>query len=201
MAMAKRLGIALSVLGCVSALFGAGSASATRLCKEEGVAKKCPTEKAIYKEGTALEMVQSVNSVFTFGIKNECLSSVWKGSTANAGGSGEKAFVFSGYNPISWGECTCKTTAVEPPIEIWFLGNGNRNGTIASFVAVEFGCAGFSCVYEGEVQAPIEGGNQAKFSVKGTLKRTFGGFPCTEAATWTASYVYAEPIPMFITEG
>jgi hypothetical protein len=198
MSVPKWVGLLSAIVFIVMTMTDVGSAGATRICREEGVSKTCLGEAA-YLAGTNVEMTQNGKGFFAFGFSDECNSSTWKGVTENAGGTGELATVLGLFKEADWNECTCKTTG-ELPLEFEVLGDGNRSGDLDFVVEVEFNCGGVKCSYRGELLKPLEGGNQANLSVAAVLNKTWGGFLCKTTAVWEAKYVFAEPIPMFITE-
>ncbi|MGN6276907.1 MAG: hypothetical protein ACTHNP_13405 [Solirubrobacterales bacterium] len=178
---------------------GVGAASATRLCKEEGNARKeCPAGQVWLAE-TPLKFVQQGKSLFKIGLANvECTGSTWTGETIGAGG-GAGVVVPGGVENAAW-ECNCPTAAINTPWGVKFSGAGNRDGTMTYQVAVEFNCAGVVCKYKGEPKTSVKGGKPASFEISAELAKSEGGFACANPAIWTATYEIAEPFPMFITE-
>jgi len=195
-------GIATIALLGFTALFGASSASAARLCKEEGLLKECPGAK-FFPVGTPIDLLGL--SEFGLGFTTvKCGSSEWEGRVTAAGGAGNLVPVQGVIESAEWKECTCKTAALgAAPWKVSFYGTGIRDGEMSYEVEIEFDCAGIKCKYA--TTAPpefpvVKGGAPAELQVGAALKKTGGSFVCKDPAIWGAVYNFAEPFGMYVTE-
>jgi hypothetical protein len=206
--LAVRTIVVVVALVSLVAMFGAGSASATRLCKTTGILTICPE---VITKSTPMKLVQLGSSKFEIGITVvECSASTLEGETVDEGGAGAAKHVavtfpkrsFTGCKDSKGNQCT-----VEPLRKAWnggFFGSGNVDGTLEFDNDWKFTCGADWCEDEVLVtnDGVVKGGNPAKIEVKlETLTLRAGSTnKCAQRPTWTAIYEVAAPAPMYVTE-
>lgn len=197
----KTLGLAVLAAMALAAFLGAGSASATVLCKT--ATNPCPVGSK-YMVGTKLDMSLTGTGVWedTFlGTKfQECTSSTIEGTSWNSGGALETVIVQ--LEKVWWGnpESTCsKTTDLLRwgAFEIHSIA-GTHDGTLTG-IATEWTIGGTNCVYGfagGTHLGTIKGGNPATVEINGIVPPLSGS--CTAKYRWTATYTIGTPKPLYV---
>jgi len=189
----KMLGLA-AVAAMALMAFGAGTASATKLCTDSA----CTT---VYAAGTEIksELVAGTSAALTSGGSTiaTCTSSGVAGTTSNK----EGATVSGNISSLTWGGCSQTThTVANGSLEIaWTSGS---NGTVTgknSQVTVQI--FGVSCTYgtgEGTHLGSITGGTSPILKITTTVAKTAGGFLCPSTAGWDAEYVLTSPHALYV---
>lgn len=132
----KTLVIAAVAAAAVLAVAGAGTASATVLCKVEPTTggsttgTVCPAASA-YSAGTEIHMTLTGRVKLTTTFKTyECLKSTMKGKTENEGSASETVKV--PLESLTYSECNCQTFVLKPgKLEIHWTTDTN-NGTVTA---------------------------------------------------------------------
>jgi hypothetical protein len=189
----KVLGLA-AVAAMALMAFGAGTASATKLCTDSA----CTT---VYAAGTEIksELVAGTSARLTSGGSTiaTCTSSGVSGKTSNK----EGATVSGSISSLTWGGCSQTThTVSNGSLEIAYT--SGSNGTVTgkgSQVTVQI--FGVSCTYgtgEGTHLGSITGGSAPILKITTTVTKTAGGFLCPGTAGWDAEYVLTAPHALFV---
>lgn len=191
----KGLAVA-AAMAAVFVVFGAGTASATVICKTKtspctslypkGTLFKgtlTPGTTAVFKAGFATiecsEGDGSIESTST-GSATETVKGVTK--TLNFGGcNGEINVLKTGSGEIHW---TSKT-----------------NGTFtAEGMEITATTLGVHCVYGGKITSGItlNGGEKPTISINAKVPKISGSFLCSDPGTMTASLTVTEPTPLYV---
>ena len=180
------------------ALFDAGSASATVLCKGTGN----PCTYSAYGKGTT---ISATSGTMLFGGDSEtvCKESSLKGEVTNAGGN---ATPVSMNLNLSVGNCSgCAFSVLKNgTYKLTYTGGGN--GVLsAEGLELTTSCNSHDCVYAGsatwapEEELVMEGGEEAKLSVFYLLTLKEG--PCSEeVGLLNAYYTLSTPKPLYVAE-
>jgi hypothetical protein len=187
----KMLGLAMGVASLM-AFMGAGSASATVLCKV--ASSPCPVESR-YGAGTtvhaSLEAGRSL--IFEGGstVIDTCTSATIQGKSANTGSATESVFLKS--EAFSIVNCTTTsdlTTLGEMQIH-WISGSNNGTLTAKGTSGVAAGCSWN--LKEWTAIGTIKGGNPASIEVT---------MPNSQICWWnrmTAIYTITSPKPLYVS--
>lgn len=200
----KMLG-PVAVLAMATMAFGAGTASATKLCSVN--TSPCPAGNT-YGKGTAIktQLVTGTTSTMSSGFVNvTCTESTMSGKTTSEGGSGA---VTGEISSATWKGCTsslgsCTASALKTPWAAEVTGSGG-NGTLAvQHPGAKFTCGGTTCEYEAsKASLSVTGGNPAKAKASSiSLSKIGGGFLCSSTASWSGEYEVTAPKPLFIVSG
>ncbi|HEV2858724.1 MAG TPA: hypothetical protein VGW80_10015 [Solirubrobacterales bacterium] len=208
MKYAKMLGLALVAAAALMAFVGAGTASATKLCKNNLNTTTCSES---YGTGTVIdatlagEKPSAILETTGGTVLDTCTSSTVKGKTATAGSSTET--VKGPIEELTWGGCTKETkTLTTGELEIHHIA-GTDNGTLTAKdtqVTVNGLFENESCVYgagTGTDLGVVTGGATATITINALVKRVTGGFSCPAETRWTASYTVTAPKPLYVSVG
>ncbi|HEX5592398.1 MAG TPA: hypothetical protein VFX35_03510 [Solirubrobacterales bacterium] len=200
----KMLGLCLALAVAVMA-FGAGTASATKLCSVN--TSPCPAGNT-YGKGTSIktQLVAGTKSVMSSGfVTITCTESTMSGKTTNEGGAGA---VTGEISSVTWKSCTsglgaCTTSALKTPWSAEITGSGGNGTMNVKGAAGKFTCGGTTCEYEAsKVSLSVSGGNPAKAKASNvSFTKIGGGFLCSSTASWTSEYEVTSPKPLFIVSG
>jgi hypothetical protein len=194
----KMLGLAAVAAAALMAFVGAGTASATVLCKEAKTSG-CTND---YASGTSIEATLEGSAELVAGgfIEDTCTGSTIKGKTSSTGGA--SSTVGGSASALTWSNCSLTTTTSKlGTLEIHHI-TGTDNGTLtASGFEVTIAQIFGNCVYKsgtGNDLGTLKGGAPATISISTTV--TGGGaFGCPSTATWTAAYTVTSPNPLYIS--
>jgi len=197
----KMLGLAAVAAAALTAILGAGSASATVLCST--TVEPCPAGQK-WPVGTTLDWsVPSGSSVRLVNTSGEeldtCSGSTLKWTITN---SGSATTTVTGENEgTTWSSCTFPTnTLTLGKTEIHRIA-GTHNGTVTADASTEvtintvfFG----SCIYGATSGASIyelKEGKAATKEVNAVVEKFSGSaFACPSTAKWTGTYVLTSPV-------
>jgi hypothetical protein len=190
------------------ALLGAGSASATVLCKENAI--PCPEAK-IYKAKTNVTATVEAKTSMVFkstggSTLDTCSGGRIEGETENVGKKGEAVKIKLAQ--FSFFECTFATFVRElGPLEINYIGPETRGTFTLKKTKVTINTAFGSCVY-GVGEPAIDIGTAkgttetpATLSVLAVVSKFEGSVVCPTTVVWEASYDFTEPTPLYFKEG
>jgi len=207
MRLSARL-LILSIAALASlALLGAGSASATVLCKTAtspctgGTYGAGTVLKTVLKEGEAAKFVPSLSI---------CNESAIELEVTNAGGFGVK--VSGNVLGLTFAKCgSCPVSVLKKGTTFSIANNGGGNGNIeingVELTAPSLSCGAQHCVYAGSFATGITlvGGAMAMVDVEASIPRTSGGFSCGTKIVWGATfegpgYTVTSPEPLYVSE-
>jgi hypothetical protein len=200
MRLVRATTVVVVVLIGLFAALGAGSATATKLCKVKAVGNACPAGEDL-KSGTPLKLTQKTYTPFQIGLAEvDCNTATLEGeTTSNGGGVGtEVKFKFK---TRTWENClNCEVEALRLSWNggfRWTEGNGGLAEFDSEF---KFDCGVDVCQYEDILQALVPGGAPASFVInKEALPKSAGPVQCTNPMIWTATYTISSPSPMYLT--
>jgi hypothetical protein len=198
----KMLGLAAVAAMALMAFVGAGTASATVICKTQ--VTPCPAEWMVSTgtnisaslEGTAkLETTAAEPTLL-----DTCTGGSVSGPTEQTGSSTETVSIKFGKEGVSWTGCTSTTDTVSGgTIEFHWITPWKLTVTVKE-VKVTVNIAGVSCTYGFGSEykdigtfEPSEEGKPAKMVISTVVPKAEGGFLCPGEARWTATYAATAP--------
>jgi hypothetical protein len=193
----KMLGLAAFAAMALMA-FGAGSASATKLCTQEA----CTT---VYASGTVISSSLKSGSTarLTSGgaTVDTCTSSSLCGTTTNTEGT----TVAGNIETLTWGSagtsCSVTTDTIKTgslAIEKTGANEGKVTGSGSEVTTSTFGTTCTFGTGTGTVLGTIKGGVEPVITISTTVQKTAGNFLCPSTAGWDAEYVVTTPHALFI---
>jgi len=184
------------------AFLGAGTASATRLCKTAVGNAECPS--AWRYSGTldsSLESGTTATLKTTGGfLEDTCNTSSVTGSASAGGGAG--VAVTGTITNLAFGGCTNTTTVnneAHCELELNYKTEtpAGSNGTVTGkgcTVTVQLGADCFYGAGTGTTLGTLKEGNPATMEVNAVVRKFDGsGFLCPETSIWEAAYVVTTP--------
>jgi hypothetical protein len=207
----KMSGVAALAVVILVALVGAGTASATVLCKKPGegttTGTKCPAGQA-YEAGTTfdafLESLEAPMILKTKYLELKCPQSTVRGNTSNEGGEGSPVSIPLEF--VTTGMCACAHLAMlsTGTLSIAWI-EGTHNGTVTSS-GTEFTtrCSGSTgeqhCIYETKETdlGTLKGGEPAILEIKATLSRKGTELFCASTMTWEGTYTVLGPESLYV---
>jgi len=204
MKIVKMSGLAALAVMALTAFLGAGTASATVLCKtaeKEG----CAASGWDYKANTPIKASFEEGTGVTFRVNGEtisaCVESEYEAETSKTGGEG----VAVTGNVGKWTLEICSpnaTTVVETgKFEITWQ-NGSINGNfIGTGYKISMVIAGIKCFYgpSAEAMGTLTGGAMGTIDVHTTLNKK-EGFLCPATMVMEASYTVTAPEPLYVSK-
>ncbi len=204
----KILGLAAVAAMALMAFVGAGSASATVLCKETPTGTNpavCPAGKT-YAVNDVIEGAVQQPALLTNDLENvECATSTTRSKVTNAGGT--NSTVLGTIESLTFGGCktevtkaTCTVTVENLPYlaEVHWT-SGTHDGTLTAKndgsgePGAKVTCVGvLICKFSAEPTLDIHGGSPASVEASEEPLGIHGGFleaVCPTEAFWDATYV------------
>lgn len=194
----KTLGLSAVAAVAIAGFLGAGSASATVLCKT--TATPCGAGN-IYGGALSTSLAASTSAVFketggtTF---NSCTGSEIKTATSDSGGASKPVVVK--IEALTFSGCSATTTVLNPTATLEVKHSaGTDNGTIEGKgeLSVKIKTAFIECVYA--VGASLRefgtftGGKPAAIDIHTVLAFVSGNFTCPNDVTWEGKYTVTSP--------
>jgi hypothetical protein len=211
----KMLGLAAIAALALTAVAGAGTASATELCTTN--VSPCPAGEH-YGAGTVIEG-SSTNATLTSSLGNVvCTSSAIKGATTTTGGAklsveGKiESLTFSGCTlttPFGGTKHNCNVTAINTPYKAVVTKTTQPNGTLTVSsggsgdpgAKVDCGASVLRCQFTSpSIALDVTGGSPAIVHAKEEpLNRTvYEGGLCPSTSTWDATYTVTKPHALYL---
>ncbi|HMI81035.1 MAG TPA: hypothetical protein VK480_04540 [Solirubrobacterales bacterium] len=196
----KMLGLAVVAALALIAIVGAGSASATVLCKENVT----PCEGKAYGEKVAFKATVDKTLEFKFELGGgssysyTCTGSTMEGEITNAGGAGD---VIIGLETFTLTNCSCPETVVlnAPSLAVAFTPETMNGDVTTANLNVTFKCMGHCRYGDGKIGV-LTGGAMGTIDLSGSLKKLEGGITCPATAKWTGSYTVTAPEPVWVAD-
>ena len=191
----KMLGLAAVAAMALMAFVGAGSASATVLCKTTTtpcggghLAKGTP----ITAHSTHVEL-RSTGGLF----QSTCKKSTVSGPTTTTGSSTETVKGSVAKADLTWGECSEPVETIEGgTLEIHHIA-GTHNGTLtASGFKVKVTIGGIACYYGAGAATDlgiVTGEPSPTLHINAVVNELTPSFFCPDDAVWTGGYVSTTP--------
>jgi hypothetical protein len=201
----KMLGLAAVAAAALMAFLGAGTASATVICKTEPVAGVCPTgwTYPAGTEGTASLEAGTSSSLETTGgeLLVTCSGAVAKSTLKE---SGATSTVISGVSTLTFEKCSNMTvTLTGGSAELHWI-PGTNNGTLTTIgTEVTVNILGVSCIYgsgSGLDVGTTVGGNPGSLTINTVFPRVGGSFVCPSTARYTGKYTATSPKNAWVAE-
>lgn len=194
----KTIALAAVAVAALVGLAGAGSASATVLCKKN--ATPCGAESWPKNQAFNSSLETGSEAVFKFtveggGYEIRCTTSTMNGFIENAGGAGD---VIIDLEVLTFGNCGCPVnTLKEGTISVKYVAT-TMNGTVTTANReVTFNCMAH-CVYGDGTMGTLTGGAMGTIDVNGTMAKIAGGVLCPNSITWKAAYTVTAPEPLYV---
>lgn len=198
----KTLGLAVVAAMVVMAFAGAGSASATVLCKTTPVNNDCPKgwdyeagtkiEATIEKGGSVLFEETSGNSV------NTCGGGAVKGKTTSTGSGTETVTVPD--EELTWSACTALITTIGSG-SLEMHADDEHNASVTSKgIELTINTIFGSCFYGTGGSTPIgaiKSGEVATMEINSVFSKVSGAITCPATIRWTSKYKITSPSPLF----
>jgi hypothetical protein len=200
----KMLGLALFAAAALTALLGAGTASATELCSTN----TSPCTGTMYPAGTVIEasltgMAKLANTEGT--VLDECTGGGVVATTTNTGGATETVKAPVATSGLTWTGCTrTTTTTAGGELEIHTDSEkSDGNGTLtAKGFTVSISTILGTCAYGFGGTATdlgtLKGGSPATIAINVLVAKQSGSALCPAQAVWTANYQVVKPKPLFV---
>jgi hypothetical protein len=200
----KMLGLAVMAAAALTALLGAGTASATELCSTN----TSPCTGTMYGPTTALKAELTGTAILetTGGVAlDECTGGAVEGTISNTGGASETVKAAIPSSGLTWIGCNRTTGTTEGgELEIHTdttEANGNGTLTAKGFtvqIATILGTCtyGFSTATASDL-GTLKGGNEPTIEISTIVPRKTGS-ACPAEARWTAKYKVVKPTPLFV---
>jgi hypothetical protein len=196
----KTLGLAAVATMALMAFLGAGSASATVLCKTAETVG-CSASGWDYPAGTNL-VATSTNLTITSSTEPvTCKHSVFEGKTENTG-SATATVTSEGEVSVSFKECNHRFDTIKGgTLEIHH--SPEKSAAVTSKnMSVTTSIFGISCVY-GTPASGLKIGDYTNASgiidVSATVEKKEGGFLCPGSPLWEGTYTVTSPSPVYIS--
>jgi hypothetical protein len=191
----KILGLA-AVAAMALMAFGAGTASATKLCTDSACTTVYGAKTEIKSElvsGTSARLTSGGSTIAT------CTGSTVSGKTSNESATWIEGEVASA--SLTWSGCSQTThTTAGGTLDIMYT-----SGTSGEVVGTGFGVTveifSVSCTYsagEGTKLGTITGGASPILKIETTVKKSAGSFLCPSTAGWDAEYVVTSPHALYV---
>jgi hypothetical protein len=192
----KMLGLAAVAAMALMAFVGAGSASATVLCKTTTTpcgGGHISLGETITAHSTHVEL-RSTGGAF----QSTCKKSTVSGPTTTTGSSTTTVKGSVAATALTWGECSEPVETLEGGnLEIHHI-TGTHNGTLtASGFKVKVTIAGVGCKYSagaGTDLGTVTGGASPTLHINAIVNEVEPSFFCPDDAVWTGNYVSTTPV-------
>jgi hypothetical protein len=215
------LGLSLAAATVALALIGAGSATATALCKTNAGGSSCKKTDA-YPSGTKVSaaVTPTTSAVFSLGAPNETTSIVCDQSALQLTTSAQQAAALPAAMAWSNSQCSwkwegfsiaCQVSSSGSSTAISFTQGANGNVSItpgANPPSLQWLCGSnpgvpaTNCEYRMDPGASfqIEGGNPAVIKASAVKFSSAGAPGCPATATLTATYTVQSPSPLYVSK-
>jgi hypothetical protein len=203
----KMLGLAAIAATALMAFLGAGTASATVICKNNLNTTTCSEKYPVGTEGTASLAAGTSMILETTGgsTLDTCTGSTVKSSIKEAGSA--TTTVTSNLSSITFANCTFPTTTVSPGSAVLHHIAGTDNGTLTTLnteVTINTGFFG-ACTYgmgSATDLGTTVGGNPGSITINSLvpLVKNESGL-CPAEARLTAKYVATSPTNAWVAAG
>ncbi|HET7417796.1 MAG TPA: hypothetical protein VFJ61_09255 [Solirubrobacterales bacterium] len=190
-------GLALAAaLAAVFAVFAAGTASATVICKTKTSPCGSP-----YAKGTVFKAVLTpgTKAVLKAGFMTiECTEGNGSVEMTTSGGATET--VKGNTKTLSFGGCNAEVKVLKTGTGEIHWTSGTNGTFTAEGMEVTGSALGVDCVYGGKIGSGItlNGGTSPTISINAKLPLISGGFLCANPASMTASLTVIEPTPLYV---
>lgn len=200
----KLIGLAAVAAMAVIGFGGAGTASATVLCK--ATESPCKESNLIKKDGSLVDADLEGRSVTTLTsgyIFESCTGGTLTTSVSNQGGAAATVILATGTTSWTWTGCEAGGVSVTQfgEIEIHHIA-GTDNGTVtAKGFGFKFAGLGGECVYSpaavGELGL-LTGGTTPILHINSVFRESKESLACFPTIVWKATYKFTQPATFYI---
>jgi hypothetical protein len=191
----KGLAVAAALAALMIAV-GAGSASATVVCKTSTSPCSSPYLKGTLFKGT---LTPGTTAVFKAGFATiECTQGQGSIETTSNGSATETVKGLT--KTLSFGGCNATLNVLKTGAgEIHWTSKTNGTFT-AEGMEVTASTLGVDCIYGGNIGSGItlNGGTKPTITINAKVPLISGGFLCSNPGTMTASLTVTEPTPLYV---
>lgn len=202
----KMLGLAAVAAAALMAVLGAGTASATVLCKNNLNTEHCSEPYPVGTKGVFSMEGSGIMETLEGKVLNTCTGSTVEETLQNAGSATTTVTLKSEGKGISWTGCTSTVSVLaggEGELH-WIPGTDNGTVTAKGF-EVTMSLSGASCVYGlGSTMkdwGEIVGGAPGFMQINAVVSKVGGGFLCPKEARLTGKYINTEPKAGYVAAG
>jgi hypothetical protein len=191
----KGLAVVLA-MAALMVVVGAGSASATVVCKTSTSPCSSPYLKGTLFKGT---LTPGTTAVFKAGFATiECTQGQGSIETTSNGSATETVKGLT--KTLSFGGCNATLNVLKTGAgEIHWTSKTSGTFT-AEGMEVTASTLGVDCIYGGNISSGItlNGGTKPTISINAKVPLISGGFLCSNPGTMTASLTVTEPTPLYV---
>jgi hypothetical protein len=188
----KMLGLA-AIAALALMAFGAGTASATKLCTDSA----CTT---LYPEGETLHSVLKKGNIAKLTSGGSTVAECEESTTHGTGTDNNTEWVVTHLSTLTWGKCNQTTHTVAPgTIEFMTVGS-NQVVVRGQNTEVTLKLFNISCTYgtgAGTTLGTMTGGSAPIIELNTTFIKTAGSFVCPETVGWDVEYEIIAPHALF----
>jgi hypothetical protein len=191
----KGLAVA-AAMAALFVVFGAGSASATVICKTKTSPCGSPYLKGTNFKGT---LTPGTTAVFKAGFATiEC--SEGQGSIESTSNGSATETVKGLTKTLSFGGCNATLNVLKTGSgEIHWTSKTSGTFT-AEGIEITAATLGTSCTYGGKISSGItlNGGEKPTIGINAKVAKLAGGFLCSDPGAMTASLTVTDPTPLYV---
>jgi hypothetical protein len=202
----KMLGLAAVAATALMAFVGAGTASATVLCKNNLNTESCSEKYTVGTRGLGSMVGSGLMESLSGEVLNTCTGSTVEETQQTEGSATTTVTGKSEGKGITWTGCTHAVTVLsggEGELH-WIPGTDNGTVTAKGF-EVTTTLFGASCVYGlGSTMkdwGEVVGGAPGFMQINSVVPKISGGFLCPNETRLTAKYINTEPAAGYVAKG
>jgi hypothetical protein len=197
----KMLGLVAIAAAALMAIAGAGTASATVLCRTTSTpcaaGQKWETNTQVHftlKPGTTSEWKTTGGS-----LENTCTEGTIKGSISSAGSETSTVKISVSKSEWTWGGCTqAQNTLAGGELEVHAIAGSDNGEVRATGFNFTTTIAGVSCNYNFPESTKLgtltsSGSGGATIDINTVLTKSGGGFLCVPSLQWIEQFTQTEP--------
>lgn len=202
----KMAGLAAVAAAGLMAVLGAGTASATVLCKNNLNTEHCSEPYPAGTKGVASMEGSGTMETLEGKVLNTCSGSTVEETLQNTGSATTTVTDKSEGKGIAWTGCTTPVSVLSGGEGELHWISGTDNGTVtAKGFEVTMNLSGVSCVYGlGSTMkdwGEVIGGAPGFMQVNVVVSKVGGGFLCPKEARLTGKYINTEPKAGYVAAG
>jgi hypothetical protein len=200
----KLVGLAAVAAMAIIGFGGAGTASATVLCKV--TESPCKESNLIKKDGALVDLDlegRSVSSLTSGYIFESCTGGTLATSVSNQGGAAATVILATAPSSWTWSGCEAGGVTVTQfgEIEIHHIA-GTDNGTVtAKGFGFKFAGLGGECFYSPASPGHLgllTGGTTPKLHINSVFRESKESLACFPTIVWKATYKFTQPAQFYV---
>lgn len=202
----KMLGLTALAAAALMAFVGAGTASATVLCKNNLNTKECSEKYPVGTKGVGSMVGSGVMETLSGETLITCSGSTVEETLQNEGSATTTVTGESTGKGITWTGCSTTVTVLSGGAGELHWISGTDNGTVtAKGFEVTTSLFGTSCIYGlGSTMkdwGQVVGGSPGYMEINAVVPKISGGFLCPAETRLTAKYVNTQPEAGYVAAG